>query len=164
MGAYNWRVLYYEPLFPSFPQHALGKKITLHWMTRGPRSPLEGWASTFTSGMLLQGTHLFLLISLVIHLCHCRLSHIFQAVLMGIYVCLYVCMPFVCEYLKRPQEAVASLGWSRRWLWASQHQCWELNPGPLEKQQELSWAGPSLQPPPYLVSSLNPRLFYSVLQ
>lgn len=70
------------------------------------------------------------------------LKYSFKIMCMGVCICTCVCS--------------AHQGWKRvsdllelynRQLWTLQHGCWELNSGPLEKQNKLLTTEPSLQPP-----------------
>lgn len=61
-------------------------------------------------------------------------------------VCTRVCV-LVGGYVQMSSEArvQAPQNWSYRWLGAAQYACWELTSVPLQKQQVLLTAGPSLQ-------------------
>lgn len=67
----------------------------------------------------------------------------------------------VCIHEFRGQRRGPPWSWSYRWLWATWHECWELNSGLLEEQCVLLTAEPSLEfptPPPDRAFLCSPGL------
>ena len=79
-----------------------------------------------------------------------------------IYVYIYI---YIYKQPHRPKDNVwFPWNWNSEWLWAAMW-VWEPEPSsPLEEQSELLKAEPSLQPPPFLFSSVDTGRWFPPLK